>query len=237
MSELDKWFPRTKKAAVPVERTTAENFRERLEATHDNLAHGGYAAGQAREEFASGPRPSRRKRKPKPGSAKSLERIGEGLARDTFKNQLGIMLTKIPTGYNWAGHPLSTDVDFQGSYQGRPLKVEAKAWWCARKSFPLARFSVNERRYLNNGVAQGWQCWVTIALLDGEPRRGACNNLYVLPWSRWLQIEAELRQRAKGNYEGKSFRRRDLDLLDGLAIVRQGRRWVVPEGHWLAVGQ
>ena len=185
------------------------------------------------QRWAVGPQPKTTKRDPNRVTAKQLERIGEGLASYVL-GKFGIVLYKIPLVEGYYGYT-SIDVDFQGAYQGRPLKVEAKAWWSERSStFALSRFSKNERRYMGRGLAQGFQCWITIALLDTEPTRGACNHLYVVPWSDWLIIEGLLGERAGGNFKGRSMRVRDIDLLDGYAIVRDGRRWVLPARHWLA---
>ena len=180
-----------------------------------------------------GPQPKTKKRDPNRVTAKQLERIGEGLTKDVL-GKFGIPLHKIPLTEGYYGFS-SLDVDFNGAYQGRPLKVEAKAWWMARSStFALSRFSKNERGYMQRGIAQGFHCWITIALLDTDPTRGACNHLYVVPWLDWLLIEDELGERVSGNFKGRSMRGRDIDLLAGYAIVRESRRWVIPAGHWLA---
>jgi len=184
------------------------------------------------QRWAVGPQPKTTKRDPNRVTSKQLERIGEGLTRDVL-GKFGIPLHKVPLVEGFYGYT-SIDVDFQGVYQGRPLKVEAKAWWSERANFPLSRFSKNERGYMQRGMAQGFQCWITIALLDTEPTRGACNHLYVVPWSDWLIIEGLLGERVSGNYKGRSMRGRDIDLLDGYAIVRDGRWWVIPARHWLA---
>jgi len=172
-----------------------------------------------------------RRRDPNKPTAKDLERIGEGLTKYLLK-KVGLKLTKIPLIENYYGYT-SQDVDFRD--EAHRLKVEAKAWWLqgGKNNFPVRRVSTNERRYLNAAIATGWQAWVTIALLDTLPTRKACNTFYVIPWRAWLQIEVELLKRAGGNYKGKSLRVRDLDLLEGYAIVREGRRWVIPAGHWL----
>jgi len=171
--------------------------------------------------------------KPKRKKTKSqkLGTIGEGLAKLCL-SKIGVSLTKIPLIEAYYGYK-SIDVDFRD--EARRVKVEAKAWWTkgGKNSFPLSRFSDNERRYMREGIVTGFKCWITIALLDGEPTRSACNAVYVIPWTRWLEIEAQLSARAAGNYKGLSLRVRDLDLLEGYAIVREGRRWVIPAGHWL----
>jgi len=216
--ELDLWFPRQNRAPKKVAPPTPDPdgttppiwFREAV------------------------PERKAKPRDPNKVTAKKLERIGEGLTKDVLK-KFGISLSKIPLIESYYGYK-SIDVDFRGSYQGRPLKVEAKTWWRARKNFPLSRFSRNERGYMRRGIAEGFQCWVTFAVLDTEPRRGACNALYVLTWQEWVRIEAELLARAAGNYKGRSMRKRDLDLLDGFAIVRKSRRWTLPPGHWLVPG-
>jgi len=219
MSLLDEYFPRPKK-------------RERKE-PEPRFPGVGIIEGVP---WQRGPAPVRKKKRdPHNPTSKQLERIGEGLTRDVFKNQLKIELTKIQTFVNRAGYNQSQDVDFQGAHNGRPLKVEAKAWWIAHKVFPLSRFSDNERAYMRRGLAGGFQCWVTIAILDTEePSRTNCYALYVIPWAQWLKIEQALAARASGNYKGKSLRRKDLDLIEGCQIVKVKRRWVLPDGHWLA---
>jgi len=215
MSELDEWFgPRKQKQQRPT--PTPEQGVITVELRWD-----------------VGPQVKTKKRDPNRVTAKTLERIGEGLTRDVL-GKFGIGLHKIPLVENYYGYT-STDVDFQGAYQDRPLKVEAKAWWLAQSNFALSRFSANERGYMRRGLRDGFQCWVTIALLDIEPTRSACNALYVLPWEHWLQVELALLDRATGNYKGQSLRKCDLDLLNGYAIVREGRRWVIPDEHWLAL--
>lgn len=232
--DLTVWFPRVEAPEASAVKTTPIELKTALEDSHNRFASGGYAAGQERENYFGKLRPKKKKTATK---AKELEQIGEGLTKAVFKNQLGIKLTKVPLVISFTYHGIrrtSTDVDFTGFHAGRDIRVEAKTWWSAKKGFPLARFSDRERGFLRQAVARGYHAWVTIALLDGEPTRGACNNLYVLSWTKWLEIEAALRGRAAGRFEGKSLRRRDLDLLDGLAIARHGRRWVVPGSHWLA---
>ena len=168
-----------------------------------------------------------------PRKSVKIGKLGEDIARDVLK-KFGIRLTKIPLRENYYGYT-SIDVDFQGSYHNRPLKVEAKAWWTkgGENNFPLTRFSKNERGYMRRGMEQGFQCWITLAYLDTEPTRKACDALYVIPWAEWLQIEAALLERATGNYKGRSLRVRDLDLLEGYAIVKQSRRWTLPAEHWM----
>lgn len=147
--------------------------------------------------------------------------------------KFGVTLRKIPLRESYYGYS-SVDVDFQGTK--RAVKVEAKAWWIAHNTFALSRFSKNERGYLNKAMRGNYETWITIALLDTEePSRANCHSLYVIPWARWLEIEAKLSTRASGNFKGKSLRRRDLDLIEGYQIVKVKRRWVLPDEHWLAV--
>jgi hypothetical protein len=44
-------------------------------------------------------------------------------------------------------------------------------------------------------------------------------------------INEELPNRERGNFKGKSLRRKDLDLLDGCEVLKTNR-WYLPEGHW-----
>lgn len=203
MSELDEWFPRADNGAPPEPNTDPG--------------------------IIDGARYDRRKSAHRKSTAKNLERIGEGLTHDVLE-KFGVTLRKIPLLPGYYGY-ISVDVDFQGAYQGRPLKVEAKTWWVARKSFALSRFSENERGYMRRGLNEGWQCWVSIALLDGEPTRRACNTLYVLSWEDWLNIESQLAARAAGNFKGRSLRAGDIDLLSGYEVRRVKRQWVVAERH------
>lgn len=213
MSLLDEWFPRNKK---PQRETQPE--------------HGAIDAPLRWTGIE--PEPRKTKRDPDRITAKQLERIGEGLTRDVLA-KFDISLSKIPLVEGYYGYT-SIDVDFQGAWDGHPLKVEAKTWWIARNSFPLSRISKNERGYLRRGLRDGFNCWLTFALLRDEPKRSACNELYVIPWGDWLFIESQLQERASGNFKGASLRECDLDLLDGYALLRDGRQWIIPEGHWLS---
>ena len=214
MNELDKWFPRKEKPkikAVEPEQGIIDGVPR-----HDNW------------------KKPRKKRDPHKVTAKQLERIGEKLTQYVFDKLLNVSLRKIPLVEGYYGFK-SIDVDFLGSYGGRPLKVEAKTWWIARNGFPLSRFSDNERMYMQRGLDDGFLCWIAIAVLRDRPKRSACNELYVLSWSEWLNIEQTLAERASGNFKGRSMRKRDIDLLNGYAITRNGRQWEIPNDHPLSV--
>jgi len=188
-----------------------------------------WAAGLAAQGPAVTPQRRRDPNKPTPNQ---LKNIGEGLTKYILK-KAGINLRKIEQIAGWGGYYKSVDVDFVDD--ARRVKVEAKTWWTkgGKNNFPLSRFSKKERQYLYRAGWNGWRAWVTIALLDGAPSRQACNTFYVILWPEWMRIEAELRRRASGNYEGKSLRVRDLDLLARYAIGRDGTRWAIPPGHWV----
>jgi len=226
MNELDKWFPRNN----PPKKTTTGDVM--------HIEGFGMATGTGTLDNAPWqpePRRKKKKRDPNNPTSKQLERIGESLTKRILK-KYGINLEKIPTGYNYYGHPQSTDVDFRAT-NWQPLKVEAKTWWAQRnKYFSLSRISKKERSYLNNGIAGGYHCWLSIAMLFNEPTQSACAAVYIVTWQQWLAVEEALLLRAKGQYKGQSLRVRDLDLLDGYAIMREGKPrspWRVPSDHWL----
>ena len=177
-------------------------------------------------------KPPRKRRDPNKPTPKQLRDIGEGLTKYIF-NRVGVKLRKIEQIEGWGGYWKSVDVDYAND--AHRVKVEAKTWWTkhGKNSFALSRVSDKERRYMARGPREGFRCYMSIALLDGDPTRKACQTFYVIPWGAWMQIEAELLQRAAGNYKGKSLRVKDLDLLDGFAIVRNGTRWQIPPSHWL----
>jgi len=172
-------------------------------------------------------KPSRKpRRKPERGkvTSKMLERIGEGLAKAIFAKH-GIKLAKIPLIQGFYGYK-SQDVDFVS--EAARVKVEAKTWWVFKKSFPLARISDNERGYLDTSTRNGFKCYITIALLETElATRSACSVFYVIPWLEWLNIEDSLKTRQKGNFQGRSLRKCDLDLLEKFILRKVKGRWRV----------
>ncbi len=169
----------------------------------------------------------KKKRDPNKPTPYQLKRIGEGLAQYIFE-KAGIQLRKMEEKEAWPGGPHKpVDVDYVND--AHLVKVEAKCWWTkdGKNNFALSRISDNQRRFLNNATRAGWRAFVTVALLDTLPKRKACQTFYIVPWGNWLEVEAALIDRSKGNYKGKSLRVRDLDLLRPYAIGRDGRKWDV----------
>ena len=214
MSELDKYFPRNSEPPT-------------IEAPQDGVRP--WAAGLY--EFGVTTPKAKKRRDPSKPTPAQLRRIGEGLTKYIFQ-KAGFPLRKIEEHEAWPGGPYKP-VDLDYCNDAHRIKAEAKTWWTKHgtNNFPLSRISENQRRFFRNALNNVWRAYLTIALLDAEPTRKACDVVYIIPWAEWLKIEDELQTRTSGNYKGKSFRVRDLDLLEPFAVRRHGRRWETYSGH------
>lgn len=82
-----------------------------------------------------------------------------------------------------------------------------------------------------NGEYRHVNQWVTPCPLYGSPTR-------LVEWKTinarsFAWITNELRARRYGNFQAKSIRCRDHDLLEEFAIVKVKNCWVLPGEHWL----
>ena len=171
-------------------------------------------------------------------------KVGEGLTRYVFE-KFGATLSKsqtqeIPTdeGFRY----ISTDLDEVGSIRvnvggqtfAMSLKVESKGW--TKGTLPISRISDKQRKYFTRGMNASQMCVLSLVvwpMVCQNYGRSGVDCVYLVTWQRWLEIERELQGRAKGNYKGRSLRRKDLDLLDGCKVERVKRRWTLCDRHWL----
>ena len=216
---LDAWFPRSSTKPGPLPEPVVE--------------HGVYPGIMRKHHRVTKGSPTKNPHK--------LAKIGETLTKRIL-TKFGATLAKspvheiaTPSGF----FTQSTNVDYVGSIlvqgEGRALMCDAKAWSGA--TFPLTRVSDKERGYFDRGMRARQLCVLSLVIwpqvCDNYGASGV-DVVYLVTWQRWLEIERALKGRAKGNYKGKSLRRRDLDLLDGCKVERVSRRWTLEPGHWMA---
>jgi hypothetical protein len=100
-------------------------------------------------------------------------------------------------------------------------------------SFPLARISDRERSFLDRSASRGHDTWILCLWWHKTDTAPDCDLMHLIPWIEWRQIEADLRDRANGNFKGKSIRKIDRKGWDIYAIRKIGSRWHLDPSHWL----
>lgn len=178
------------------------------------------------------------------------KRQSESLCKRQFKKFFGVKLVKVrddlmdgPHGH----YRVSSDVDFRGDMpllvngiiQVRPVRVECKGitvkankkgvhGWAGR--FSLSRISKTQRQYLEeNRLAGGLSILFLSYHLEGKVVR-----TYIVSWKGWLDIEEELRLiKSPKNFQGKSLRTWDLELLNTSEVFKRNARWQLCRDHWI----
>jgi len=215
-TDLDAWFPRDEVVPTP-------------EPKPEQGVYPGF--GRQKRHAAKGPSTK---------NPHKLGKIGESLTKRIME-KFGATLNKSPVHQIVTDGGIftqSTNVDFVGSILAgefaRSMICDAKAW--SSGTFPLTRVSHKERGYFTRGAQARQLCVLSLVIwpkVCSNYGAGGVDVVYLVTWGRWLEIERELAERAKGNYKGKSLRRRDFDLLAGCAVRRESRRWTLEDGHWL----
>jgi len=192
-----------------------------------------------------------------------IKKKGEQWTRDYLKKIFGIYTEKrsdapweTPKGdivYPKRG------VDFFGSVPSPSifsyhLELEVKAF---TGSFSLSNIKKHQAEALSEAANRG-----DIAILSlvkvGRPSQQV-ETMWWIPWPpgypdhpqinikvadggyssefwphTWAWFMAELRKRATGNFQAKSIREQDLELLDEWKIEKEKNTWMATTNHWLA---
>lgn len=167
--------------------------------------------------------------------AKSEER-GKGWLERHFNadvRKCALRSIYTPAGEQW----VSTDVDYimtrqNGDGTQRITKIEVKG--TITDSFPLSRVSDRERRFLNESRRKGFDTWIMFVWWRKTDRRPDCDQMHIMTWDQFEQIERELKASAKGNFKGNSIRRKiDLKNWSRFEINKVNNRWDLSADHWL----
>ena len=114
----------------------------------------------------------------------------------------------------------------------RITKIEVKG--TITDSFPLSRVSDRERRFLNESRRKGFDTWIMFVWWRKTDRRPDCDQMHIMTWDQFEQIERELKASAKGNFKGNSIRRKiDLKNWSRFEINKVNNRWDLSADHWL----
>lgn len=138
-----------------------------------------------------------------------------------------------PVGEQW----VSSDVDYImsrpiGDGAFRITKIEVKG--TITDTFPLTRLSERERRFLNESRRKGFDTWVLFVWWSKTDKRPDCDQMHLMTWNDFEQVEIDLKSKASGNFKGNSIRRK-IDLKDWqrFEINKVNGRWELSNNHWL----
>jgi hypothetical protein len=114
----------------------------------------------------------------------------------------------------------------------RITKVEVKG--TITDTFPLSRVSERERRFLNEARRKGFDTWILMVWWKKTEKRPDCDQMHLMTWGDFEQIEIDLKAKASGNFKGNSIRRK-IDLKDWqrFEIDKVNGRWELSADHWL----
>lgn len=138
-----------------------------------------------------------------------------------------------PVGEQW----VSSDVDYimsrpVGDGTFRITKIEVKG--TITDSFPLSRVSERERRFLNESRRKGFDTWLLMVWWSKTDKRPDCNQMHLMTWDMFEQVERDLKASASGNFKGNSIRRRvDLKGWSMFEINKVNGKWELSGDHWL----
>jgi hypothetical protein len=167
--------------------------------------------------------------------AKSEERGKGWLERhfDAEVKKCALRSIWTPAGEQW----VSSDVDYimsrsLGDGTFRITKIEVKG--TITDSFPLSRVSERERRFLNESRRKGFDTWMLMVWWNKTDKRPDCNQMHLMTWDAFEQIERDLKSAASGNFKGNSIRRKiDLKGWSKYEINKVNGRWELSADHWL----
>lgn len=131
----------------------------------------------------------------------------------------------------------------QSSGYSAHLELEVKAFTGDR--FSLSNIKPHQALLLNEAADRGDLAMISfVHVVDGM-----VETMWWIPWPKgypgrpdlensyghtfaWMMTE--LRGRASGNFQAKSIREQDRDLLEEWAVRKEKGVWMAKSGHWLA---
>lgn len=184
-----------------------------------------------------------------------IKQKGEKWTRDYMKALFGIYTEKrsdapweTPQGqvvYPKRGVDFFGSVPLSGGFSGH-LEMEVKAF--SGKSFSLSNIKPHQVKALDAARERDDIAILSLVqVIDGQ-----VETMWWIPWPKGYPLEpemelehpegvhtfawfmTELRKRATGNFQAKSIREQDFDLLEEFAIRKDGRVWKSVANHWLA---